>query len=427
MNPSDPGLRHREDGSVIKHSRNGILAAALATLLAACGAEGESPTSPPSTSPGQVPQNAAPTITGSPPSTVAAGTTYLFHPVATDPEADALTFSATGLPGWASVNAQTGVLYGTPAETDVGTTASIVVSVTDGRSSAALPAFQITITSATPPPPPPPPPPSNTAPAISGSPSLSVQASSPYSFTPSASDAQGQAITFSIANRPSWAAFSATTGTLSGTPTAAGTHANIVITASDGTLTTSLPAFSITVTAAANRAPTISGTPTASIATGASYSFTPSASDPDNDTLAFTVTGKPSWLAFSTATGALTGTAVAGTYPNIVISVSDGTVTRSLPAFTLTVQNSATGSATLTWVAPTENTDGSALTDLAGYRLYHGTSVNALHDVVQVPGATPGSYTFQQLASGTHYFAIAAYNAAGTESSMSAVGSKVIP
>jgi hypothetical protein len=147
--------------------------------------------------------------------------------------------------------------------------------------------------------------------------------------------------------------------------------------------------------------------------------------------LAFSISNKPSWATFSTATGALTGTpttAQAGTYSNIVISVSDGTATTALTAFTITVTAAAAnGTAALSWAAPTQNTDGSALNDLAGYRVYHGLSASALTDVVQVQGTSTTTYTFTQLAAGTHYFAVAAFNSSGAESALSAVGSKTIP
>src|ERR1700720_3131185 len=71
---------------------------------------------------------------------------------------------------------------------------------------------------------------------ISGTPAASVTAGQPYSFTPSATDSQGRALAFAIANRPSWATFSARSGQLSGTPSTAsvGTYSNIVIAVSDG-------------------------------------------------------------------------------------------------------------------------------------------------------------------------------------------------
>ncbi|MBZ9613551.1 tandem-95 repeat protein, partial [Rheinheimera sp. MA13] len=154
-------------------------------------------------------------------------------------------------------------------------------------------------------------------------------------------DADDDTLTFSITNKPSWAAFNTNTGALTGTPVAAdvGTTTGIVISVSDGTLSASLPAFNIEVTSV-NSAPVISGTPTTSVDQDAAYSFMPTATDADDDTLTFSITNKPSWAAFNTNTGALTGTPVAadvGTTTGIVISVSDGTVSTALPAFNLAV------------------------------------------------------------------------------------------
>ena len=179
-----------------------------------------------------------------------------------------------------------------------------------------------------------------------------------------------------------------------------------------------------------NRAPAISGTPGASVMAGTSYSFTPTASDADHDVLTFSISSKPSWANFSAATGKLIGTPTAdqaGVYINIVVSVSDGKISTPLQAFSIEVKEPPpAGKATLSWDAPTQNTDASTLTDLAGYRVYHGTSPNALTDVVQVPGASTGSYVYDGLAAGTHYFAVSAYNASGVESALSGVGSKII-
>ncbi len=90
-----------------------------------------------------------------------------------------------------------------------------------------------------------------------------------------------------------------------------------------------------------NADPVISGTPATSANAGSLYSFTPSATDPDSGTtLTFSIANKPVWATFNTATGALTGTPTnthVGTTSGIVISVSDGTATASLPAFALTV------------------------------------------------------------------------------------------
>lgn len=85
------------------------------------------------------------------------------------------------------------------------------------------------------------------------------------------------------------------------------------------------------------------------------------------------------------------------------------------------------GTATLSWTPPTQNTDGTALTNLAGYRISYGSSATAMTQVIQVanPGVT--RYTVSNLEAGTHYFGIRAYNSAGAESSVSNVVSKVVP
>lgn len=280
---------------------------------------------------------------------------------------------------------------------------------------------------------PPPQPTTNSAPTISGTPSTGIGANSTYTFEPTADDVDGDPLIFSISNKPSWASFSSATGKLTGTPSSSQvrTYSGIVISVSDGSLVAQLPAFSITVSSAPNTPPSISGSPPSSVVAGSAYSFTPTANDVDGDTLAFSISGKPSWATFSTATGTLSGTPTAGqagSYLNIVIAVSDGKVSTSLPNFAITVSTPVpTGSATLSWTAPGLNTDGSALTNLAGFRIYHGTSAGSLTDVVQVVGSSTSSFTFTQLASGTHYFAMTAYATDGSESAMSTVGSKTIP
>ncbi len=88
------------------------------------------------------------------------------------------------------------------------------------------------------------------SPTISGTPATSVTVGQAYSFTPQASDPNGDPLTFEIENRPSWATFEATTGRLFGTPSAAGTFAGVRISVTDGRTRASLPAFTVSVRAA---------------------------------------------------------------------------------------------------------------------------------------------------------------------------------
>jgi hypothetical protein len=76
-------------------------------------------------------------------------------------------------------------------------------------------------------------------------------------------------------------------------------------------------------------------------------------------------------------------------------------------------------SVTLSWEAPTENSDGSALLNLKGYKIYYGNAPGALEHVVDVGNASLTRYVMESLAAGTYYFAVASYNALGVESSLS--------
>jgi len=276
--------------------------------------------------------NTAPTISGSPTTSVTANSAYSFQPSASDADGNSLTFSIANRPSWATFNTSTGRLSGTP--TTAGTTSGIVISVSDGTNSASLPAFSLNVLTYVPP---------NTSPTISGSPATSVNANSAYSFQPSASDVDGNSLTFSIANRPSWASFSSSTGRLSGTPTNAhaGTTSGIVISVNDGIVSTALSAFSLTVNSV-NSAPVVSNSPATSVNQGSAYSYTPAATDADGDNLTFSITNRPSWATFTSSTGRLSGTpgnANVGSTTGIVITVSDGTASTTIGPFTLTVVN----------------------------------------------------------------------------------------
>jgi hypothetical protein len=189
-----------------------------------------------------------------------------------------------------------------------------------------------------------------------------------------------------------------------------------------------------TVTTSTTPSPTvtISGSPAASTTVGGVYSFTPNASDSDGGAMTFSIKNAPSWATFNTATGQLTGspksTDTGGTY-GIEISVVDGAVTASLPSFSIMVSGAApvSGSAKLSWVAPTKNSDGTALTNLAGYNIYFGTDSSALTQMVQVSNPSALSYVVTGLTSGTTwYFAVTSYSSGGQESVRSPVSSKGI-
>lgn len=378
-------------------------------------------------------------IGGNPEAAITAGTGYVFRPwISAPPDVrHKVKWTIQHKPNWASFNPSTGVLSGKVYATEVGTYPDISIAASAGTLHASMPAFSISVLpKASPPgnPGPVPPGPPVSGPAISGTPSTSVASGSAYIFKPVATDASGAKLTFSIKQSPSWAIFNTATGQLSGTPgsAAVGTTANIVISVSDGKLSASLAPFSITVTTAATApGPKISGTPATAATVGAAYSFQPAGSDASGAKLTFGIQNAPAWASFNSATGLLAGTPTAaaiGTTANIVISVSDGKSSAALPPFSITVaQASTVRSATLAWTPPTQNQDGSALTNLAGYVISWGTSASSLTNAATLANAAATSFTVSNLVPGTWYFDVRAYNNLGTNSPQSTVVSATLP
>jgi hypothetical protein len=189
------------------------------------------------------------------------------------------------------------------------------------------------------------------------------------------------------------------------------------------------PSTSSTTSSSQNSAPTIAGTAVTSAKPNLAYAFAPSAADSDADAVTFQIRNKPEWATFNTLTGELVGTptlAQVGTYEGIEISASDGTHSTALPAFSITVSDGSARTLTLSWIAPTANEDGTALTDLAGFMIAYGPDESTLSRTIHIENASIDRYVIEDLEPGTYYFGVKAFNAKGAESSMSALVSKVV-
>ncbi|MGD9163150.1 MAG: cadherin domain-containing protein [Chromatiales bacterium] len=267
-------------------------------------------------------------------------TTAVSTVTASDPDSgDTHTFSITGGADETlfSINNSTGALtfasapnYESPSDSGANNVYDVRVTVIDSGDLTDVQDIAVTVTNL------------NEAPSISGTPATTAGSGMLFSFVASASDPDaGTTLTYSINTTPAWATFNMTTGELSGTPTdgdVGKTTSNIVISVSDGSLSASLTAFSLTVIEG-NQPPTIGGIPETSVLGHTAYSFIPTASDADSDPLTFSITNKPTWASFDSQTGKLSGTpsnSDQGTTTGIVISVSDGTASASL-SFDLSV------------------------------------------------------------------------------------------
>lgn len=185
-----------------------------------------------------------------------------------------------------------------------------------------------------------------------------------------------------------------------------------------------------TTTAPANQAPVISGNPAQSVTSGNSYMFQPNASDADGDSLKFSIRNKPSWAGFSTNSGRLSGTPSASdagkSFKNITITVTDGKASVTLPAFSVTVNATASatpksGSVSLSWTAPSTRSDGKnlSLSEISGYTVYYGNKAGSYPNAIDINNPATTSTTIKDLPSGTYYMVMTTRDTAGQESAKS--------
>jgi hypothetical protein len=86
----------------------------------------------------------------------------------------------------------------------------------------------------------------------------------------------------------------------------------------------------------------------------------------------------------------------------------------------------STGSVTLSWLPPTTNTNGTPLTNLAGYKIYYGTSSSSLTQSSQVTNSGISTFVIDNLSPATWYFSVVSYNSENIESPLSQIVSKAV-
>jgi len=184
----------------------------------------------------------------------------------------------------------------------------------------------------------------------------------------------------------------------------------------------STPGTNTTSPAETTSSPQVSGTPKTLAAINQRYEFLPTARAPNGGRLSFSIAYRPAWLKFSVATGLLSGTPTAadvGLYRGITIAVTDGSQAKTLQPFDIQVVTVGPNSVILSWVAPTENEDGTALTDLAGYRIRYGERSGSYATTVSLNNPGLVTHFLDGLVPSTYYFVISAYTKSGEESTYS--------
>jgi hypothetical protein len=143
-------------------------------------------------------------------------------------------------------------------------------------------------------------------------------------------------------------------------------------------------------------------------------------------TLAIALAGCGDDESGSSGAGATTGSTgtTSSTPPQTVADTGSGTSTTTTGGSSGTTApptSTPTSSTvvTLDWVAPTQNSNGTPITGLAGYKIHYGTASEDYTQVVSISNPSLSRYVMDSLSSGTYYFAITAYNAQGIESPLS--------
>ncbi len=246
--------------------------------------------------------NLAPVLTQPVAPAAQVGVATSLQVLAADPEAESLTYSASGLPPGLSISPTSGLISGTPTTAGSYT---VQVSATDAQGASASSSFQWTVAAA------------NQAPVLAAVSGQSSTVGKAVSLSLSGSDPEGVALTWSATGLPAGLSITSSTGVISGTPTAAGSS-TVQITARDAQGAATTVSFGWTVMAA-NQAPVIAAIAARETRAGTSVSFTVPASDPDGNALTCSATSLPAGLTMNASTCTISGTpTTAGTLTTVV-------------------------------------------------------------------------------------------------------------
>jgi len=257
---------------------------------------------------------------------ISEGTSLTFIIVATDPDNDPLTYSASNLPVGASFNPSTKTFTWTPGFGSSGNYPNILFTVSDGTDQG-LESITIIVGDV------------NRPPVMQPVGNKQVDEGETLLFIFSANDPDNDPLTYSASNLPVGASFNPSTKTFTWTPSfgSSGNYPNILFTVSDGT---GQDSESITITVGdVNRLPVLSQIGDRQISEGTKLTFIIVATDPDNDPLTYSSSNLPSGASFNPSTKTLTwtpGFGSSGNYPNILFTVSDG-IDQDSESITITV------------------------------------------------------------------------------------------
>ncbi|MFO0847151.1 MAG: putative Ig domain-containing protein [Gemmataceae bacterium] len=258
--------------------------------------------------------NDDPVITSTPRTTARPGVPYAYRVTGDDPNGDPVSLSVSGQPAGMSVSPD-GVLVWTPTVADIGPHA-IVVTVSDGRGGVASQPFTLTVDTAG----------TNAAPRFVSVSRPTATAGREYRLTLSAADQDHDPVRYSLVSGPRGMAIDPDSGLLVWTPAADQLGPQtVVVKAEDPLLAADTQTFTVTVHCV-NQPPAITSRPPTVGAVGAAYFYPVRGTDPDGDTLTYSLLTKLAGMSIDAKTGLVRWTPTAdevGTQA-VVVQVDDG-------------------------------------------------------------------------------------------------------
>lgn len=274
--------------------------------------------------------NVAPQITSTPLTSATVGVAYAYRVTATDANGGTLSYSLATAPTGMTINAASGQVAWTPTAAQAGTRA-VTVRVIDPGGLSATQSFNVTVASA------------NVAPKINSAPPTSATVGVAYAYRVTATDGNGDTLTYSLTTAPTGMTINATSGQIAWTPTASQIGARAVaVRVADPAGLSAAQSFSVTVTAA-NAAPQITSTPLTSATVGVAYAYRVTATDANGDTLSYSLTQAPAGMTINATSGqiAWTPTSVQTGPQAVTVRVADPGGLAAAQSFTVTVANTA--------------------------------------------------------------------------------------
>ena len=281
--------------------------------------------------PGEEP-NVAPTIDSSPVLTGTVGQLYSYDVEASDGNGDILTYSLDIPANGMTIDGSTGLIQWTPGSTQTGSS-YVKVRVEDGNGGADTQSFFINVAAS-----------SNAAPTIDSTAPLTATVDELYTYDVSASDADGDPLTFALTQSPAGMSITSSTGLIQWTPGVSqeGSHP-VTVSVDDGNSGTDTQSFTVVVSSVppANAAPTIDSTAPLTATVDELYTYDVSASDADGDPLTFALTQSPAGMSITSSTGLIQwtpGVSQEGSHP-VTVSVDDGNSGTDTQSFTVVVSS----------------------------------------------------------------------------------------